>query len=492
MASQFEGFKKKDKNETRISYLVEKKKDQNPCFPQAPFEILSKYQSQLKRLTPQKSKEPIAPQTTSGTLSFSSNPVVSAEFIMKLARMRLHEDCSLNSINPLKFQSGVSEENLKDMELASNLLMAAENFSIEQFDSAEKLLNQCVLFASPCDSPLRRVVTYFTEALRERIDRESGRIDLERKIVDVEEHALMFKSVFLSCEQKLPLSQISQFTGMQAILDSVASTRKIHLIDFGIRSGSHLIILMQGLASRNDCPVELLKITAVGTSKIWLEKTGKTLSSFAESLKLPFLFKTVISQLSDLKEGFFEVEAEEMVAVFLFLKLCGILAWPNRIESFIGFVKKLNPCVIVVVEMEVNTNTPIFMDRFYEAIFLASTICELLDTCLKGDSMFRNIVEETYVREMILRTIAEEGEEKIHRFAKIDFWREFFARFDLVEAELSALSLYQANLVLKTSPCWSSATIEMYGNSLFLGWNGTPILSLSVWKCDHKLETDTN
>ncbi|CAI9785129.1 unnamed protein product [Fraxinus pennsylvanica] len=492
MASQFEGFIKKDKNESRISYLVETKKDQNPCFPQAPFEILSNYQSQLKRLTPQKSNEPTAPQTTNGTLKFSSNPVVSAVFIMKLARMRLHEDCSSYSINPFKFQSMISVDNLKDVELASNLLMAAENLSIQQFDSAEKFLKQCVLLASPCDSPLRGIVTYFTDALRERIDQERGRIDLERKIVDLEEYAMMFKSVFLSCEQKLPLSQISQFTGMQAILDSVASARKVHVIDFGIRSGSHLIILMQGLASRKDHPVELLKITAVGKSKNRLEKTGKWLSSFAESLNLPFLFKTVISELNDLKEGFFEVEAEEMVAIFLSLKLCGILAWPRRIENFIGFVKKLNPCVIVVVEMEANTNTPIFIDRFYEAIFLASAIFDLLNTCLKGDSMFRKIVEETYFQQMILSTIAEEGEGKIQRFAKIDFWREFLARFDLVEAELSPLSLYQANLVLKTSPCWSSATVDMNGKSLILGWNGTTILSLSVWKFDHKLETETN
>ncbi|KAL2519613.1 DELLA protein RGL3 [Abeliophyllum distichum] len=482
MAFQLEGSKKKDKNTTRISYLVETKKDQNPCFPQESFEILSKYQSQVKRLNAEKINEPSAPQTTNGTLTFSSNPVASAECIMKVARMRLHEDCYSYSINPFKSQSGISEENSKDMELGLTLLIAAEKFSIQQFDTAEKLLRQCVLFASPCDSPVRRVVTYFAEALREMIDKKRGRIDLERKLVDFEESLVMFRSVFLSCEQKLPLTQISQFTGMQAILDSVALARKIHLVDFRIRSGSHWIILMQDLASRKDCPVELLKITAVGTSKNRLERTGKMLSSFAESLNLPFLFKTVISELNDLKEGFFEVEAEEMVAVYLFMNLSAILAWPNHLERFMEFVKKLNPCVTVVVEMEANTNTPIFMDRFYEAIFLTSAIFDLLDACLKVDSMYRKIVEETYFREMISSTITGEGEGRIQLFAKIDYWREFFARFDLVETELSQSSLYQANLMLKTSPCWSSVTLDMNGKSLIMGSNETPILSLSVWK----------
>ncbi|CAI9756318.1 unnamed protein product [Fraxinus pennsylvanica] len=479
MASQFEGFKKKDMNATRISHTAETKKYQNPCFPQASFEILSKYRSQFKHLNPEKRHEPRVPQTTNGTVTPSSDPVVSTECIMKLARMRLREDCSSYSINPFP---EISEENSKDMELAFNLLMAAEKFSIQQFDSAEKLLGQCVPFASRCDSPLRRVVTHFAEALRERIDRERGRINLERKIVDLEESLMMFKSASLSFEQKLPLGQISQFTGMQAILDSMALARNIHLIDFGIRSGSHWIILMQGLASRKDNPVELLKITAVGTSKHKLETTGKWLSSFAESLNLPFSFRTVISELNDLKDCFFEVKAEEMVAVYLFLNLCGILASADHLESFIVFVKKLNPCVIAIVEMEVNTNTPIFMDRFYEAIFFASAVFDLLDTCLKEDIMHRKMIEEIYLRQMILSMITEESDERIQRFTKIDFWRELFARFDLVEAELSQLSLDQANLVLKTSPCWSSATIDMNGKSMILGWNGTPILSLSVWK----------
>jgi len=48
---------------------------------------------------------------------------------------------------------------------------------------------------------------------------------------------------------------------------------------------------MQALAERHDCPIELLKITAVGSTGI--EETGKRLANVAESLNLPFLFKPV-------------------------------------------------------------------------------------------------------------------------------------------------------------------------------------------------------
>lgn len=90
-------------------------------------------------------------------------------------------------------------------------------------------------------------------------------------------------------QQQLPFCQVTQFTGIQAILDSVASTRRVNVIDLGTRSGLHRIILMQTLAVQQECLLELLKITAVITSsKERIEETGKRLSSFAESVNLPY------------------------------------------------------------------------------------------------------------------------------------------------------------------------------------------------------------
>lgn len=80
--------------------------------------------------------------------------------------------------------------------------------------------------------------------------------------------------------------------------------------------------------------------------------------------------------------------------------------------------------------------------------------------------------------------MATEGEERKIRHVKLDVWRTFFARFAMVETELSKSSLYQASLLLNKIARWSSCTLDMNEKSLVIGWKGTPMHSLSVWKFD--------
>lgn len=48
-------------------------------------------------------------------------------------------------------------------------------------------------------------------------------------------------------------------------------------------------------------------------------------------------------------------------------------------------IKSLNPCVMVVIDSEANTNTPIFMDRFNEALFLYGAFFDYFDVCMERD-----------------------------------------------------------------------------------------------------------
>ena len=83
----------------------------------------------------------------------------------------------------------------------------------------------------------------------------------------------------IECQYELPFCQISQFAAIQAIMDNVASAKTAHLVDPGIKTGSYWPVMMQALADRYDCPLELLKITAVGPSKQIIEEVGNQLSS---------------------------------------------------------------------------------------------------------------------------------------------------------------------------------------------------------------------
>lgn len=241
---------------------------------------------------------------------------------------------------------------------------------------------------------------------------------------------------------------------------------------------------MQALASRVKCPIELLKISALGTSsKCLIEETGNNLSSFALCMNLPFSFNIVmVSDMVDVKEDLFEIDSTETVAVFSGFVLRTMIGRKNRLESLMRMIRNINPCVMVVNEVEADHNSLVFEKRFIEALFYYGTYFECLEAFMRRDDQNRRICESNYFGYGIKNVVASEGEERKIPHVKNDVWRAFFARFGMEAVELSKSSLYQANLVIKSFACEGTCTLEMNGNELLIGWKGTPLHSLSVWK----------
>jgi hypothetical protein len=110
--------------------------------------------------------------------------------------------------------------------LLDSFFASAEKVSCQQFYLASKLLSKCDRWSSNTGDPVRRVVYYFSKALQEKIDRETEIItskDLEkREPFDVDEAMMSLKPAMLACHERLPFSQVAQFAGIQAIIESMA------------------------------------------------------------------------------------------------------------------------------------------------------------------------------------------------------------------------------------------------------------------------------
>jgi hypothetical protein len=207
---------------------------------------------------------------------------------MKVAKAMLIQNYADPSMPKHVF--GLSHQETTDVELACLLLASAEKVAKQEHDEGRRLLNLCDFLSSRTGSSVQRTVHYFTKALQERIAREAGRNE-EEGYHHLEETMAYGNPTIISCFLHLPFSQVTQFAGIQAIVESVTSVKRVHYIDLAIRSGAQCIVLMQALATRHECPIKLLKITAVGTSsKQKMEETGKGLAHFAEALNLPFSF----------------------------------------------------------------------------------------------------------------------------------------------------------------------------------------------------------
>ncbi|KAK8585878.1 hypothetical protein V6N13_050848 [Hibiscus sabdariffa] len=381
--------------------------------------------------------------------------------------------------------SGFSDREMGDVKLVMLLLAAAEKIGYQQYESAGRLLKQCDYMSSKTGNPVQRVVYYFAEALREKIGRSSSKVLRWKPLFKIDEAMMTMNPTVLACYQEFPFAKVTQFAGIQAIVENVAEAKKIHIIDLAIRHGVHWTILMQALASRqHECRLELLKISAVSTgAKALVEGTGERLSSFAQSLGIPFSFKVVmVSDMLDLKEDKFEIDAEESIVAYAPFTLRMMLVMPNRIENIMRVLRVMNPCLMVVTEIEANHNSPVFVNRFIEVLFFFSAYFDCCATCMKQDVRNREVLESVFFSEGIRNMVAAEGGERKVRHVKLDVWRAFFVRYGMEEAELSRSSRYQVDLILKTYACGTSCTLHMDGKTLLVGWKGTPMLSISVWK----------
>nr|XP_043622974.1 uncharacterized protein LOC122594598 [Erigeron canadensis] len=120
---------------------------------------------------------------------------------------KVDENSDLSHPYPISF-SGLSEDAAKDVELLLTLLHSAEKTSQGKFDQASKLIELCNSTSSNEGNPVQRLVYYFSQALLEKINRETGKVanvvldkmfDLQSALMNVDESIFSFL-------QKVPLA----------------------------------------------------------------------------------------------------------------------------------------------------------------------------------------------------------------------------------------------------------------------------------------------
>ncbi|KAI3459220.1 hypothetical protein Pfo_015883 [Paulownia fortunei] len=230
------------------SELIEAKEKGSYVFPAASFEILRRYGNRRLRLDREKSNAGTQMKSTD-----SRSSMVSTEKIIELAAEKFIQSMS-QSIEISRISHpypssvlGHSEDDSKGVQLVQNLLLCAEKVGDKKYECACKLLEECDKMSSSTGTPIQRLVYYFSEALYEKIDRETGTITakgLGKKILDPLEAFKCTNTFLIASHEKLPLSQITKFSGIQAIVDCVAEASKVHVIDLMIRIGVQCTILM--------------------------------------------------------------------------------------------------------------------------------------------------------------------------------------------------------------------------------------------------------
>lgn len=363
------------------------------------------------------------------------------------------------------------------LHLLSLLLQCAEAISLDNIQQAYSILPQLSEFSTPYGNPLQRVAAYFAEGMAARLHNSYLGLCCPLEISGPQlvsiNHSIL--AAFQTFNNICPFVKFSHFTSNQAILEAFNGESQVHIIDFDIMQGLQWPALFHILAARpGGCPN--VRITALGTSMEALEATGKRLSSFAHTLKLPFEFHPVAEKLGKLDPAALRVRNGDALAVhWLHHSLYDVTGSDT---CTLRLLQRLNPKVITMVEQDLHLVDP-FLNRFIEALHYYSAMFDALGACFNEDNMDRHSVEQQLLSQEIRNILAVGGPART-REPKFQNWRTHLQSCGFRQISMRGNAFAQAELLLNMFCCEGYSLVEE-GGILKLGWKDLSLYTASAW-----------
>ncbi|KAG6410410.1 hypothetical protein SASPL_128469 [Salvia splendens] len=362
-----------------------------------------------------------------------------------------------------------SQEN--GIRLVHSLMACAEAVQRENFKLAEALVKNIGFLAVSQAGAMRKVATYFAEALARRIYRLYPTNHHDSALTDFLE---------MHFYETCPYLKFAHFTANQAILESFAGRDRVHVIDFSMKLGMQWPPLLQALALRPGGPprFRLTAVTADNTDQ--LQEVGRKLTHLAETINVEFEYKGVAANsLSDLNAAMLDRREGETVAVNSILELHPLLAREGAIEKVLRVIRELKPAILTVVEQEANHNGSVFSDRFTEALHYYSTLFDSLESCTSDED---KVMSEMYLGRQICNVVACEGAERLERHETLSHWQRRLGEGGFEAVHLGSNAHKQASMLLALFAGGDGYRIDEKHGCLMLGWHTRPLFATSAWR----------
>ncbi|KDP33167.1 hypothetical protein JCGZ_13432 [Jatropha curcas] len=362
--------------------------------------------------------------------------------------------------------------------LVHTLLACAEAVQQDNLKLAEALLKHIGLLAASQASSMRKVATYFAEALARRIYKIYPQESLDPSYSDTLE---------MHFYETCPYLKFAHFTANQAILEAFSTANRVHVIDFGLKQGMQWPALMQALALRPGGPPSF-RLTGIGppqpNNTDTLQQVGWKLAQLAEAIGVEFEFRGfVANSLADLQPEMLDVRPDvETVAVNSVFELHRLLARPGGIDKVLSSVKAMKPKIVTIVEQEANHNGPVFLDRFTEALHYYSSLFDSLEGSGSVVPSQDLVMSELYLGRQICNVVAWEGADRVERHETLAQWRTRIDAAGFEPVHLGSNAYKQAGMLLDIFAGGDGYRVEEKDGCLMLGWHTRPLIVTSAWK----------
>ncbi|XWS22850.1 hypothetical protein CRYUN_Cryun29cG0071400 [Craigia yunnanensis] len=371
-----------------------------------------------------------------------------------------------------------SQEN--GIRLVHALMACAEAVQQNDLNLAEALVKQIGFLAISQAGAMRKVATYFAEALARRIYRLYPQNPLDHSLSDV-----LHMHFYETC----PYLKFAHFTANQAILEAFEGKKRVHVIDFSMNQGMQWPALMQALALRVGGP-PAFRLTGIGPPSYdnsdHLQEVGWKLAQLAETIHVEFEYRGfVASSLADLDASMLDLRPCEVEAVAInsVFELHKLLARPGAIDKVLSVVKQMKPVIVTIVEQEANHNGPIFLDRFTESLHYYSTLFDSLEGSVSSQD---KVMSEVYLGKQICNVVACEGVDRVERHETLTQWRNRLDSVGFASVHLGSNAFKQASMLLALFAGGDGYVVEENNGCLMLGWHNRSLIATSAWKLANK------
>ncbi|KAJ7532580.1 hypothetical protein O6H91_13G010800 [Diphasiastrum complanatum] len=368
------------------------------------------------------------------------------------------------------------------------ILACAEAVQRNDLVAADEMVRVIRVLSAPECGPMGRVATQFAEALARRI----YGCQSQESLLDQSNGDSFSELLHLHFYESCPYLKFAHFTSNQAILEAFEGCKQVHVIDFNLMHGLQWPALIQALALRPGGP-PFLRITGIappqpGNNEM-LKEIGMKLAQLARSVEVEFDFRGVVAaRLNDLKPWMLQVREGEAVAVNAAFQMHRLLysnnPTKNPIDEVLQCVRSLNPRIVTIVEQEANHNSPIFLERFTEALHYYSTMFDSLEACNLPPQSLQQVLAESYLGKEICNIVACEGEERVERHETLAQWRARMRDAGFQPLHLGSNAFKQASMLLTLFSSREGYVVEENGGCLTLGWHSRPLVAASAWKCN--------
>ncbi|MCD7449938.1 hypothetical protein HAX54_002463 [Datura stramonium] len=317
----------------------------------------------------------------------------------------------------------LQDQLMEETSVTDLLLMGAEAIEAGNLDLASIVVLRLNTILSDQEnrenSPVERLALYFTQGLLCKTLNTSS-----TELLNQNQHQSEFSSsmtAFQMLQEISPYVKFAHFTANQAILEATQGSQQVHILDFDIMEGIQWPPLMVDLVERGNTNSSL-RITAVVGDKnnvsFHVQKTGKRLQEFADSINLPFMFDQVL--LEDLEKTQVLEGHNNLIANVMIHQLHMPQRGSSLVKTFFNGLRRLSPKIVVLVEEELFNLTKIpsmsFVDFFCEALHHYTTISDsILGGFGGGYKLALRVIEKEFLGVRILDSVRQFPCEKSER-----------------------------------------------------------------------------